>query len=74
MISKLSKSHCLRRNDARVRLVPNLDGHHDDPLDLLLHLHDPLDVLGLRAAVNGNPQDQLQHPTNVPTISVYDLT
>ena len=42
--------------------LKHLDCHHDDPLDILLHGEESLDVVSLGVAVDGHPQDQLQEP------------
>ena len=54
-------------------LLPHLDCHHHNPLDILLHGEQGLDVVRLGIAVDGHPQDQLQQPAQVTRIVFHHL-
>ena len=54
-------------------LTKHLDCHHDDPLDILLHGEESLDVVSLGVAVDGHPQDQLQEPAQVTRVVFHHL-
>ena len=50
-----------------------LDCHHHNPLNILLHGEQGLDVVRLGVAVDGHPQDQLQQATQVTRIVFHHL-
>ena len=54
-------------------LLQHLNRHHHNPLDILLHGEQGLDVVRLRVAVDGHAQDQLQQPAQVTRIVFHHL-